>query len=118
MLQHKIFMSQHNIMNCKPALLRHRNLYRDNLMHFVCKTHVVTILYVATFNKLQNLKFMLQHIILLSRHNLLCLILKMITTINSMLRLNDSPGISNVCRDKRLFMSQQITCKFQSALLR
>ena len=62
------------------------------------------------FNKLHNLKFMLRHKILLSRHNLLCLILKIIATINSMLRLNDSLGVANVCCDKILFMSQQITC--------
>ena len=87
-------------------------------MHFVCKTLIATIFYVATFNKLQNLKFMFQHKILLSRHNFMCLILKIVVTINSMLRLNDSPGVPNVCRDKRLFMSQQISCKFQTALLR
>ena len=87
-------------------------------MHFVCKTHVATILYVATFNKHKNLKFMSQHKILLSRHNLPCLLLKIIVIINSMLRLNDSPGVPIVCHDKILFMLQQITCKFQITLLR
>ena len=110
MLQHKIFMSQHNIMNCKPTLLRHRNLCHDNLMYFVCKTHVVTIFCIATSNTLQNLKFMLQHKILLSRHNFSCIILKNVVTINSILR--------PICYEKRLFMSQQITCKFQTAFLR
>ena len=52
---------------------------------------------------------MLRHKILLSRHNFLCFILKIIATINSMLRLNDIPEVPNVYRDKSLFMLQQIT---------
>ena len=136
MLQHKFFLSQqncnlnvqqlycntkflchNNIMNCKPTLLQHRNLCHGNLMHFVCKTHVAKIFYVATFLKLQHLKFMLRRKILLLRQNFLCLILKIVTTINSMLRRNDSPGVPNVCRNQRLFMLQQITCKFKTPML-